>query len=256
MWYMANPSTDAIRAAMGDSSPHMLGAILSPRQGNKLPAEGVYCIDNNCGPCATGNPGDAYPGDEAYLHLLYETFGQDGTDFCDPDRARCLFAAAPDVLGDARATLARSRHMLGWIRHIGIPAALVAQNGIEREDIPWDDFDCLFLGGSAECVRCGYVRPWDDRDREHCPGCYRRLREWKLGAAARELVAEACRRHKWVHMGRVNSLKRLAYAARIGCDSADGTYLAKAPDKNLRKLLDWLAEVNGVQPDTLFGLAS
>jgi len=174
MWYMANPISDTIRAAMGDSSPHMLGAILSPRQGNKLPAEGVYCIDNNCGPCATGQPGDAYPGDEAYLAMLGEVFSSDGTDFCDPDQARCLFGVAPDVLGDAAATLERSRHMLGWIRYYGLPAALVAQNGIEHLEVPWDDFDVLFLGGSAECAPCRYARPWDDRDRQHCPSCGRR----------------------------------------------------------------------------------
>jgi hypothetical protein len=31
-------------------------------------------------------------------------------------------------------------------------------------------------------------------------------------------------------MGRVNSLKRLRYASAIGCDTADGTYVAFAPD--------------------------
>lgn len=46
---------------------------------------------------------------------------------------------------------------------------------------------------------------------------------WKLGPAARALVCEAKRRGQWVRMGRVNSLKRIAYAAEIGCDSIDGT---------------------------------
>jgi hypothetical protein len=256
MWYLANPSTAAARAAMGDDSPHLLGAILSPRQGNKLPEQAVFCIDNNCGPCATGEPGAAYPGDEAYLWLLLQLRDADGADPCDPDTSRCLFATAPDVLGDAAATLRRSRYMLGWIRHFGLPAALVAQNGLERLEVPWDDFDCLFLGGSAECVPCGYVRPWADRGLDRCPSCHRRLREWKLGDACRGLVAEAKRRGKWVHMGRVNSLKRLAYADDIGCDSCDGTFLVPAPDVNLPKLLAWLATVNGERPAALFGVAS
>jgi hypothetical protein len=39
---------------------------------------------------------------------------------------------------------------------------------------------------------------------------------------------------------RVNSLRRLRYAAAIGCHSADGTHLAYAPDRNLPTLLGWL----------------
>jgi hypothetical protein len=45
---------------------------------------------------------------------------------------------------------------------------------------------------------------------------------------------------KGTHMGRVNSNRRLQYAATIGCDSADGTYLAFGPDQNLPRLLWWL----------------
>jgi hypothetical protein len=60
---------------------------------------------------------------------------------------------------------------------------------------------------------------------------------WKLGPAAASLAAQARRLGKWVHMGRVNSLKRLRYAASIGCDSADGTYLAFGPERNLSRLL-------------------
>jgi hypothetical protein len=45
-------------------------------------------------------------------------------------------------------------------------------------------------------------------------------------------------------MGRVNSQERLRYARHIGCDSVDGTYLAFGPDRNLPRLLGWMAEVN------------
>jgi hypothetical protein len=44
-------------------------------------------------------------------------------------------------------------------------------------------------------------------------------------------------------MGRLNSRRRLRHAAAIGCHSADGTYLAYGPDKNLPKLLGWLNTV-------------
>ncbi len=113
-------------------------------------------------------------------------------------RSRLLFATAPDVFPDAIATIERSRPVLAELRTLGHRAAFVAQNHAERTAIPWDDLDCLFLGGE-----------------DH----------WKLGAGARAVTTEAKSRGKWVHMGRVNSHRRLRYAANIGCDSADGTIL-------------------------------
>lgn len=41
---------------------------------------------------------------------------------------------------------------------------------------------------------------------------------------------------------------RLQYAAAIGCDSCDGTYLAFGPDRNLPTLLDWLDEADRQLP--------
>jgi hypothetical protein len=64
--------------------------------------------------------------------------------------------------------------------------------------IPWDEFDCLFIGG---------------RD------------DFKEGPLVRDACREARRRGKWVHMGRVNTLHRLRIALDFGVDSVDGTYL-------------------------------
>lgn len=211
--YLANPGNARVNEKMASGD---LGAIWTPKQGNKLPSEGAFCIDNGCGPGKDGQPGAGYPGDRQYLELLSKMSARAGR--------RCLFATAPDVLGDAEATLARSapfvRKIRGWF---GLPAALVAQDGLERLDVPWSWFDCLFLGGSTE---------------------------WKLGPHAALLTEEAKARGKWVHMGRVNSFKRLRYAAYIGCDSADGTFLTFGPDKNLPRLLGWLGEIHEI-PDQL-----
>lgn len=146
------------------------------------------------------------PGDEAWFAWL-KSLPAD----------RCAFAVAPDVVGDASATLERSAPWLPKIRALGIPAAFVAQDGLEHLTAPWDAFDVLFVGGSTE---------------------------WKLGAAASALVAEAKRRGKSIHLGRVNSLRRLQYAKAIGCDSADGTYITFGPDKNLPRVLQWVRVVN------------
>jgi hypothetical protein len=145
---------------------------------------------------------------------------REGADPCDPDTSGCVFVVAPDVVGDAPATLAResTTRMLGWIRHaVGLPVAFVAQDGQEGLPVPWDDFDALFIGGTTE---------------------------WKLGPHARELAAQAVTEGKWVHMGRVNSLKRLKYADAIGCNSADGTFISFGPDRRLPEALAWLNLVN------------
>jgi len=87
--------------------------------------------------------------------------------------------------------------------------------------VPWDFLDVLFLGGTTA---------------------------WKLGPAAAGLTAQARRRGLAVHMGRVNSLTRLRYAASIGCHSVDGTYLAYGPDRNLPVLLRWLSVIHAPHP--------
>lgn len=193
--YLANPSTPAIRRAM---AARELGMIDTPKQGTPLPDGVLWCADN-------GRFGSGYPGDDAWLAWL--------DSFTTEQRARCLFAVAPDVVADAAATIAESLPWLPRIRALGYPAAFVAQNGLEQLDVPWREFDVLFVGGDTD---------------------------WKLGPHARALVAEAKARGKGAHMGRVNSLRRLRYAQAIGCDSADGTFLTFGPDLNLPILRGWL----------------
>ena len=136
-------------------------------------------------------------------------------------REGCRFAAAPDVVADAEATWRRSEPWMEVIRGLGFPAALVFQDGIEETPIPWSAFDAAFIGGSTE---------------------------WKLSPVAASLIAEARERGKWVHVGRVNSRRRLRAVAAIGADSVDGTYLAFAPRSNLARLLGWLDELADDRP--------
>jgi hypothetical protein len=94
--------------------------------------------------------------------------------------------------------------------------AFVAQNGIEQTVIPWDEFDCLFVGGDNA---------------------------FKLAESTYALVREAKQRGKWCHMGRVNSLRRLRAARVGGYDSVDGTMLAFDPTGRYDELVAWMAEV-------------
>ena len=112
----------------------------------------------------------------------------------------CVFIAIPDVIGDCSATLAQFSHYRSMVKDF--PVALVSQDGIKKQahNIPWDDFDCLFIGGSDE---------------------------HKLGKEGGWILNQAKKRDKWVHVGRVNSSKRILQFWRA--DSWDGTHLGFMP---------------------------
>ena len=192
MWYLSgSPNRTSL------TIPNV-GFMLTPAIKNRVDFDGVtWAADNG-----RFSAPESYT-DTLFLHWLGERRGK-GT---------CLFACAPDVLGDASATLEMAIPMLGPIKRAGYAAALVAQDGLEHLPVPWWEFDALFLGGSTR---------------------------WKLSEDAVALVDEAKRRGKWVHMGRVNSWRRVRYAASIGCDSVDGTLLKFAPNVLLPRLREWM----------------
>lgn len=111
-----------------------------------------------------------------------------------------LFIVIPDVIGDCSATLEKFQHYRNMVKDF--PVALVSQDGIKKQakNIPWDDFDCLFIGGSDE---------------------------HKLGKEGGWILNQAKKRGKWVHVGRVNSAKRILQFWQA--DSWDGTHLGFMP---------------------------
>lgn len=121
-------------------------------------------------------------------------------------RKSCVFISAPDVVGSAWKTLAR--YLPHWllIKLFGFPVALVAQDGLENISLAlrWLPYDALFIGGSTD---------------------------WKMSPAADTCIFAAKRRGKWVHVGRVNSQKRIKHFKIVGVDSVDGTSLTYAPDR-------------------------
>lgn len=178
-----------------------IGLLIQPgtkQYAKRIAAYPTFAIDNGCFAAKT------YVGDAAYLAWL------------DTLPRTALFATAPDVVGDAAATIERSAPMLSKIRALGFAVAFVAQDGLEDLETPWDSFDVLFIGGSTE---------------------------WKLSPAAKQLTDEAHRRGKRVHMGRVNSGKRLRLADLWRCETADGTFLAFGPSANLPRLTSWLEDL-------------
>jgi len=130
------------------------------------------------------------------------------------------FAVCPDVFDPSgpchEPTLERWREWAPKIERHGFTPAFVCQVGATPETVP-TDAPVLFLGGTTE---------------------------WKLGPQATAITAQALRDGRWVHMGRVNSLRRFRAARAMGCHSVDGTFLTFGPDVNLPRLLSWLDDAD------------
>jgi hypothetical protein len=204
-----------LSGAVRDELPdHGIGWLMTPNMGNRPKTDRAWYwgADTGC----FSKTYDFRVGE--YLEWLRER---------EDLRPWCLFATAPDVVGNAAQTAEFAREILPVIRGLDYPAALVAQDGLERLHVPWDTFDVLFLGGSTE---------------------------WKLGPAAARLTRQARERGKWVHMGRVNSYKRIRYAAEIGCDSADGTFIAFGAKKNVPQVVKWYRKLEEEGLQNLHGM--
>lgn len=176
--------------------PHM-GFILTPNMGNRVPAGVPWAADNGC-----------YTTKVAFDLDRYLRWLSDRREYAD----RCLFATAPDVVGNAIATWIRGGAILPRIRDLGFKAGYCAQDGIDPDTLEWDAFDALFVGGSTV---------------------------FKLAPQTYDLAREAKARGKWVHMGRVNSGRRFRDAFLGGYDSVDGTFLSFSPRENLPRLQKW-----------------
>lgn len=113
-----------------------------------------------------------------------------------PDAPSALFAVVPDVVEDHEETCYLWERWAPYVSGMGYRAAFVLQDGAtDFYDVP-HDAGALFVGGSTG---------------------------FKLGEVAERIVGEARRRGMWVHMGRVNTVRRLRYAASIGVCSVDGS---------------------------------
>ena len=178
-----------------------LGVLLRPGNGNR-PGALPWAVDNG----AFANF------DECSFLMALQRF---------QEKPGCLWVAAPDIVGNALATLQWFDRWEPMIRERGFPVALVAQDGLDSTITPWSKFECLFIGGSTE---------------------------FKLGSEARTLIIEAKQRGKIVHMGRVNTLKRMRYAHDLGVDSIDGTQWSRFGDTYIGWGLNELARLEGQPP--------
>lgn len=181
-----------------------VGELIVPGAGNAPDSlrlvPGMWGMDNGI---FNAPPGEFDSG--SFMRMLHRYHGRKG----------CRFVAAPDVVGDGAATLARWPFWAGVIRGAGFIPALVLQDGMLVSDVPWRDLGAVFVGGFTE---------------------------WKMGPQARDLMAYAKARGLWVHVGRVNSEERTWTIFQRGADSFDGTGFSMFPDINIPKGLAWIAD--------------
>lgn len=145
---------------------------------------------------------------EAWLDLLKWAKGND---------QKPLWAAVPDVVGDAQETLESWYRWSPVVRSYGFKAALCAQDGMTDEQIRGCGADVLFIGGGTD---------------------------WKWANLYR-----LCELHDWVHVGRVNGYRGLARCYDAGAKSCDGTGWFRGRKEQLAGLERYLGEVaEGVVP--------
>jgi hypothetical protein len=142
----------------------------------------------------------------AFVRMLEEFAGAPG----------CLFATAPDKVGDAASTLKRWPFWSRLIRGLGFPVAFVAQDGLTAERVPWAEMDAIFIGGTTR---------------------------FKESEQARSLCGMAQAKGIWVHWGRVNGKRRYELALKAGCQSIDGTGFSMYPDTNIPLAAQWAHEL-------------
>jgi hypothetical protein len=130
---------------------------------------------------------DAFNGfaEERYLRMIEAIKGAPG----------CLFVTAPDVVGDRDGTLELWQLWSPLIADRGLPPAYVLQDGEDGTTIPLSA-KAAFLGGTTE---------------------------YKMGEQGWQAAQAARARGLSLHVGRVNTLRRIRHAQRLGADSIDGT---------------------------------
>jgi len=126
----------------------------------------------------------------------------------------CLFVVAPDVVADHQGTMRLFEAWAPRLRRYGWPVAFVAQDGVTVATLPWAECDAVFIGGSTE---------------------------FKLSETALALGAYAKARGHHLHVGRVNTKRRIAHFSGLA-DTVDGSRFSQWPDIAIPLGLRWVQE--------------
>jgi hypothetical protein len=153
-------------------------------------------------------------------------------------KSKPKWVTCPDVVGDAGATWESFNRWEPILSLLGLPIALVLQDGLERlrnrGPLPstWDKISAVFVGGSTA---------------------------WKLSDHAARLTLEAHERGKLVHYGRINTRRRIRFlaqeqmAGRLWVDSIDGSGFSTFGDTRMPAFIRWADGAYANHQPLLFG---
>lgn len=197
MKFLLNKQASSVAEQAQKRPDLVLGQLITPLNGF------LHCMADGTrwdGPFAVDNG--------AYARFDRAAF-EDKLRKCQPIRERCVFVAAPDVVGSARRTLEAFDY---WYPLLSLwPVALVAQDGQESLPIPWAVISAVFIGGTDG---------------------------FKDSASAADIVKTAKLIGKHVHVGRVNEVKRFVAFKRLGADTCDGSGVSIFCDEKLQIIED------------------
>lgn len=190
----------------------LLASVTSRLEKHRHPNIGCLMIP----PLRTGQHPDSVDVTWAVDNFAYSKWSRDNflatVDICRQSRTQPLWIACPDVVGDWKATLDRFEGWSAYLRYRGFRRAFVLQDGQPTSRVPWSDISCVFLGGSTD---------------------------FKLSESAFRLCRHARAKGLLVHIGRVNSFKRIRRFLDV-MHTFDGMSYSRYPDVKLPPLLRWI----------------
>lgn len=123
------------------------------------------------------------------------------------------FVTVPDKVASHKETILLYKQYSDSISKMGYNISFVLQDGCGYDDIP-TDCSWLFVGGTTE---------------------------YKLSKQVADIIVKT---NKPVHVGRVNSEKRIRYFYELGVKSVDGTTICYQPDIVFNKLNNLLLKLH------------
>lgn len=134
-----------------------------------------------------------------------------------PRVEKLKYVTVPDCVGNFEETIKLFDDWYKLLKNEQLPLAFVLQDNMPISEIPFDKVSSIFIGGSTD---------------------------YKLSKEVANIVSMSKEKTKWVHMGRVNSKKRIRYAHKIGCDSVDGTGFSMFANTHIPPALELLVELS------------
>lgn len=155
-------------------------------------------------------------------------------------KSTCKCLTVPDVPFHWEPTLIKFKDWSPSLRRMGFPIGLAVQDGATVDNIPWNEIDALFIGGSTE-----WKRQLSRTVGDEMPLFTGKPLQVERPTEVKAIVDHAKQRGIWVHIGRSgNAPKQLWYAHQLGADSVDGTRQVFAPNKEFKWISQTMWDIN------------